>query len=229
MDHLAETSREAYEKLVHQDGFVEFFGQATPIDVIESGKIGSRPARRTGRRTIADLRAIPWVFSWSQARFFLSGWYGVGTALEKLAKESPASFELLKSDGLNWYPSKLLLTNVSIGVLSADPGVMGEYAELVENVEIRQRMLSMIHAEYHRTYKILETLFHGPLPEKRNRMYATLYMRQEGLKILHRQQIALLRTWRERRRQGDTPQTDELLRRLLLTVNAVAGGLRTTG
>lgn len=229
MDRLAETSREAYEHLVHQDGFVEFFGQATPIDVIESGKIGSRPARRTGRRTIADLRAIPWVFSWSQARFFLSGWYGVGTALEKLSVESPASFELLKTEGLNWYPSKLLLTNVSIGVLSADPDVMGEYAELVENEEIRTRLLSTIQAEYHRTYRILETLFGGPLPEKRNRMYATLFMRQDGLKILHRQQISMLRLWRERRRQGDTPQTEELLRRLLLTVNAVASGLRTTG
>jgi phosphoenolpyruvate carboxylase len=229
MDRLAETSREAYEQLVQQDGFVEFFGQATPIDVIESGKIGSRPARRTGRRTIADLRAIPWVFSWSQARFFLSGWYGVGTALEKLSVESPASFELLKTEGLNWYPSKLLLTNVSIGVLSADPDVMGEYAELVENEEIRTRLLSMIQAEYHRTYRILETLFGGPLPEKRNRMYATLFMRQSGLKILHRQQISMLRTWRERRKQGDTPQTEELLRRLLLTVNAVASGLRTTG
>ncbi len=229
MDRLAESSRVAYEALVTREGFLDFFTQATPIDIIESGKIGSRPARRTGRRTIADLRAIPWVFSWSQARFFLSGWYGVGSALEKLAADSPESFELLKMHGLSWYPSKLLLTNVSIGVLSADPNVMAEYAELVTDENVRKNILSSILTEYDRTYRLLERIFDGPLTEKRSRTYATLFMRQDGLRALHRQQIQLLRAWRERRQNGDSPQNEELLRRLLLTVNAVASGLRTTG
>jgi phosphoenolpyruvate carboxylase len=86
---LAQWARECYTSLLHSDGFVTFFRQATPIDAIEQSRIGSRPARRTGQQTLADLRAIPWVFSWGQARFFLSGWYGVGTALHQLQQNEP--------------------------------------------------------------------------------------------------------------------------------------------
>lgn len=91
-DRLASASREAYRALVEADGFVAFFSRATPIDVIEQSRMGSRPARRTGERTLADLRAIPWVFSWSQSRFYLSGWFGVGSALAGLKAEEPDTF-----------------------------------------------------------------------------------------------------------------------------------------
>jgi phosphoenolpyruvate carboxylase len=84
-DNLSLWSREAYRALLDTDGFMDFFSQATPIDALEHARIGSRPARAQGRKTIADLRAIPWVFGWNQARFYLPGWYGVGTALQKLA------------------------------------------------------------------------------------------------------------------------------------------------
>src|SRR5690606_13638317 len=76
---LADESAPVYAALVEDEAFMPFFSQATPIDAIESSRIGSRPARRTGQRSLADLRAIPWVFSWSQARYYLSGWYGAGT------------------------------------------------------------------------------------------------------------------------------------------------------
>ena len=86
---VVEISFQAYRKLVETDGFVTFFRQATPIDAIEQTQLGSRPSRRTGAGSLDDLRAIPWVFSWSQARFHLPGWYGVGTALDWLRPRTP--------------------------------------------------------------------------------------------------------------------------------------------
>ena len=87
------TSRRVYRELIESDGFVEFFSQATPIDAIESSHIGSRPARRTGGRTIDDLRSIPWVFSWSQARFNVPGWYGIGSAFGRLRDGDPRAWD----------------------------------------------------------------------------------------------------------------------------------------
>ena len=84
VNSLVATSRRVYEGFLKEPAFMEFYSQATPIDVLEQSSIGSRPARRTGQRTLADLRAIPWVFSWNQARFYLPGWFGVGSALDHL-------------------------------------------------------------------------------------------------------------------------------------------------
>jgi phosphoenolpyruvate carboxylase len=229
MDRLSETSRRAYEQLVQGQGFIDFFAQATPIDVIESSKIGSRPARRTGQRTLADLRAIPWVFSWSQSRFFLSGWYGVGSALESLQRERPEAFALLKQHALDWYPSKYVLTNVSTTILSADVEVMAEYATLVEEGAIRDQTMGMIRDEFARTRRMLEAIWGGPLEERRPHIHQALRLRQPWLRVLHRQQVELLRTWRGLRREKREAEADPLLPRLLLTVNAIAGGLRTTG
>jgi phosphoenolpyruvate carboxylase len=228
-DGLADTSRRAYERLVHADGFITFFAQATPIDAIEASKIGSRPARRTGQRTLADLRAIPWVFSWSQSRFFLSGWYGVGSALEALQMEEPHAFAALKAAAFHWQPLTYLVTNVSTSVLSASEPTMREYAGLVEDADVRERVMGMIAVEYARTRRMLEVIFDGPLAARRPRIHRMLAVREEGLRVLHRQQIALLREWRALRREDDPSASDRILPQLLLTVNAIAGGLRTTG
>jgi phosphoenolpyruvate carboxylase len=104
MDRLAEFSREAYQELIRTPRFIEFFRQATPIDVIEASRIGSRPSRRTGAASLEDLRAIPWVFAWSQARFYLSGWYGVGSALARLKEEDPKGFEIIRKNYDDWPP-----------------------------------------------------------------------------------------------------------------------------
>ena len=83
LDILSDSSQKAYQSLLKSDGFIGFYREATPIDALENARIGSRPARRTGKKShsISDLRAIPWVFSWTQARYYLPGWFGVGTAL----------------------------------------------------------------------------------------------------------------------------------------------------
>lgn len=229
MDRLAETSRRTYEALIGTDGFIQFFSEATPIDVIEASRIGSRPARRTGRRTLADLRAIPWVFSWSQARFYLSGWYGVGSALEALQADDPAAFEALRAEVLTWPPLHYIVSNAATSVATADPELMAEYAALVSDEGLRERVLGLVLAEHARTRRMLEVLYGGPLAERRPRIHRLLDLRQEGLRVLHRQQLGLLREWRRLRATGQEEQAEPVLLELLLTVNAIAGGLRTTG
>ncbi len=225
MDWLAVASREAYEALLHTEGFVAFFRQATPVDVIEASSIGSRPARRTGQQTIADLRAIPWVFSWGQARFFLSGWYGVGTALERLSHQDPGRFEALKAQGRVWPPLHYLVSNAATSIATADLPTMRAYADLVEDPSIRTRVMDAIEDEYVRTQRMLEQMYGGPLSEQRPETHTLLQLRQPGLGSLHCEQIELLKAWRS----ASDEEAPGLLSELLLLVNAIASGLRTTG
>jgi phosphoenolpyruvate carboxylase len=225
---LADVSGQTYRELVTADGFLQLFSQATPIDAIEASRIGSRPARRTGRRTLADLRAIPWVFSWSQARFYLSGWYGAGNGLEAIRGSSPDAWEALKRDYRGWPALHYLLSNVATSVLTADPEIMQEYAALVEDTDVRTRLMGMILDEYARTRALLDEVYDGSLVERRPHISRSLALRQPGLRRLHAQQIDLLRDFRAEQREAGAA-SDVTVQRLLLTVNAIASGLRTTG
>jgi len=229
MERCAASSRAAYTSLLQRDGFVAFYRQATPIDVIEASKIGSRPSRRSGQAALADLRAIPWVFSWSQARFYLSGWYGVGTALEALAADDAPGFEALAAAAPLWPPLRYLITNITTSVLTADREVMCAYAGLVDDASLRDDILDTILAEHSRTRIMLERLIRGDLVERRPRIARAIALRHAALAALHREQIALLRRWRAAQMRGDDAQAEALLSGLLLTLNAIAGGLRTTG
>jgi phosphoenolpyruvate carboxylase len=225
MDKFAEKSRRAYERLLNSDGFVTFFRQATPIDAIEASQIGSRPARRTGRQTVADLRAIPWVFSWGQARFYISGWYGVGTALAWLLDEDPELFQSVSEQNFTWSPLHYIISNAATTIATADPEIMRAYAALVVDDSIRERMMGHIEAEYRRTRQMLEKIYDGPLAQRRPNVHQLLALRQPGLRVLHHQQIDLLQQWRH----GSAAAKENVLPQLLLTINAIAGGLRTTG
>ncbi len=229
MDWLASESRQTYVRLLESEGFLTFFRQATPIDVIEETRIGSRPSRRTGQPALADLRAIPWVFSWSQARFYLSGWYGVGSALERLSMERPRQFALLAPHLYLWPPLHYVLSNAATCLAAADPDVMAEYAMLVDDAPLRDQFLARITAELQRTSRMLEEIYGGTLAQRRPNIDASLRVRRQPLRVLHRQQIALLRDWRDKRRQGDDEAAAVLLPGLLLTVNAIASGLGATG
>ncbi len=231
MDQLAAASREAYRALVDSDGFVTFFSQATPIDVIEQTRIGSRPARRTGERTLGALRAIPWVFAWSQSRFYLSGWYGVGSALGQLRQDHPDRFAMLATSihGGGWSPLNYVFSNAATSVLSADAELMGAYAGLVADASLRERFLPAILAEYVNTRRMLETLFDQSLESQRPVLCRAIGLRAPALRSLHRQQIDLLRSWREMQAAGDEAAAGPVLSRLLLGVNAIASGLGTTG
>lgn len=223
-ERVALASRETYRRLIDAEGFVEFFSQATPIDAIESSHIGSRPPRRTGKRTIKDLRAIPWVFSWSQARFNVPGWFGVGSAFDHVRRTDPGAWDLLYRAARDWPFLSYLLHNVEFSVEAADPGIMAEYTALVEDEKIRSRTLGRILEEYERTKEVLAAFFGRDMEARRPRLVKAIALRREALLRLHREQIALLREWRVA-----PEEAGRILPSLLVTVNAIAGGLKTTG
>jgi phosphoenolpyruvate carboxylase len=230
-DFISHSSTEAYQKFLRTPGFIEFYRAATPIDALENSRIGSRPARRTGKKghSISDLRAIPWVFSWTQARFYLPGWFGVGSALSALQQEQPDKFLLLKlALPTNAFLS-YLLTNVETNLNSANLALMTEYSELVEDETIRHTFMNIVVDEFHRTRDALKELFDGSMESRRPRMAKTLTIREAPLAILHRQQISLLKDWRNAIKNNNLERAEEILPKLLLSINAIASGLRTTG
>lgn len=228
-DVLSRYSQQAYRDQLESPGFIKFWAAATPIDALERSFIGSRPARRTGKRTIADLRAIPWVFSWTQARYYLPGWFGLGSALERLERECPEDFALLQREGGKWPFFRNVLYNAETSLASANLEIMERYASLVKDPALRRDQFNRIAGEYRRTEAMLDKLFGAPRAQRRPRLTRTLEMRAAGLKRLHEIQIALLREWRELRAQRRTREAEALMPSLLLSVNAIASAERTTG
>ena len=231
LNHLSSTSTAAYQEFLRKPGFIDFYRQVTPIDALENARIGSRPARRTGKKghSIADLRAIPWVFSWTQARFYLPGWFGVGSALESLQNEQPEQFTALKK-ALHHTPFvSYLFTNVETNLHSANRTIMESYASLVTDETLRQTFMDLIIAEFERTCEQLADIFDGGMETRRPRMIKTLTIRDEPLAVLHQQQVALLREWRQQIATDNSIGAENILPKLLLSINAIASGLRTTG
>lgn len=221
MPKLAAWSTEAYRALLETDGFIEFYRQATPIDALEQTQMGSRPSRRTGTASLADLRAIPWVFSWTQARFYLPGWFGVGSALERLRTEAPGDFDRLAEMIGSSTLCRYVFTSVETNLISAHPELMAAYASLVKDESLRSRFMERIENERTLAAKHLAALFPRPINERRPRFSKTLDLREIPLNTLHRQQVELLRQWRAE--GGDLPHE------LIFSISAVASGLRTTG
>jgi len=226
MEKLAVNSKIAYRQLLDAEGFLEFYRQATPIDALEHSRIGSRPSRRTGKPSLADLRAIPWVFSWSQARYYVPGWFGMGSALASLSEQEMGS---LSANLRTWPFWRYVFTNVESSLASADPVFMELYESLVEDGPLREKFARMIREEWERTHAMMERIRGKTLGNSRPRMLKTLALRSEALGVLHRQQVAMLREWRGRIREGDVAGADAMLPELLLSINAIASGLRTTG
>jgi phosphoenolpyruvate carboxylase len=227
-EFLAKTSRISYRRLIDAPGFITFYDQATPIDALESSRIGSRPKRRSNQRSLADLRAIPWVFSWNQCRYYLPGWFGVGSALEALEKDRPELFKTLQSDIRNYSFLYYVLSNVETNMASADLSIMNDYAQLVTDPKVREHIFGIIESEFQRTSEQLRKVFGGSLEERRPRMGKTLLLRARALALLHGQQIEIIKEWRSA--QKDNPiKAEALLPRVLLSINAIASGLRTTG
>jgi len=228
---LSSSSQNAYQSLLRSEGFIDFYRQATPIDALENARIGSRPARRTGKKShsISDLRAIPWVFSWTQARYYLPGWFGVGSALAELKKSSEQDFLELKEALKHSTFLAYVLTNVETNLASANLELMHAYADLVTDEKIRATFTEKITTEFELTSHLLTELFDGSMDDRRPRMAKTLEIREAPLKVLHHQQIALLKEWRYQIESDHQTAADALLPKLLLSINAIASGLRTTG
>lgn len=229
MDKLAAWSTEKYRELLHAEGFMTFFRQATPIDALENSRIGSRPARRTGQASLADLRAIPWVFSWTQSRFYLPGWYGAGSGLKRLMTEDPEGWVLVSGSMKKDPFLRYVMTNIESSLVSVNTDWIREYSNLVPETEVRERFLKLVLDELALTQEMLTHLFKRPFAERRPRLAFTLGLREQPLHVLHRQQIELLKSWRVKVAEGDAAGAEGMIPDLLVSINALASGLRTTG
>ncbi|MBX9783361.1 MAG: phosphoenolpyruvate carboxylase [Chitinophagaceae bacterium] len=228
LEQLASFAFEHYRNLVEHPSFIPFYSEATPIDVLEQSKIGSRPARRTGKRALGDLRAIPWVFSWHQSRFNLTAWYGTGYALNRLQKEQPALYEQLKSFANNWPFLRYTLIHIETNLLNADIALMKRYADLVTNEKVKNSILTMIMDEYAQTMNEISLLFEEDKTVRRKSLLNSLQSRREPLLLLHTMQLKNLKEWRAQK-NSDAQQADMLLNKLLIITTALAGGLKNTG
>ncbi len=229
MERLAEESKKQYLNLVNGAGFIEFFKNSTPIDVIESSKIGSRPSRRTGGASIHDLRAIPWVFSWNQSRFNMTSWYGVGSTLEKLRKEKPAEFAKFKKAMTHDDFIRYVFTNVDTSLAATDENIMREYASLVPDEVLRKKYMDLFINELDTTRSILEEILGESIESRRVQHYYSNLLRASILNHLHMKQVTLLRQWRSEKADSSSGKSAGILVNLLITINAIAGALRNTG
>ena len=228
VEFMGAESKKIYVELLQNEHFLEFFRQATPIDVIEQSKIGSRPSRRTGKQTFADLRAIPWVFSWGQSRFHITSWYGVGSTLEKLKNEHPDEYSDLKALLRKSQFVRYVLTNIDTSLASTDEEIMKLYASLVEKEEVRDSILSQILEELDKTRNHMQELLGRPMVERRKNHYYSTALRAEALDILHKNQVSNLRTWRHSDDASEA-EKEKALNELLVSVNAISNAMGTTG
>jgi len=229
MELLAGESRAAYRALVFDDPrFIPYFRNATPIDVIERLRIGSRPASRRGGGSVANLRAIPWVFAWSQARANLPGWYGLGTALDAVATRGGRDAVKHLADLYRRWPFfTSLLDNAELSLAKADLGTFRRYADLADGADATA-IRGMIEAEYARSVRLLL------LVTGRDRLLAghstlarSIELRNPYVDALSAIQVELL----GRLRDPAVSATDsEALRRVVgATINGIAAGVQNTG
>ena len=228
LEYMGMESYKLYSELLKNEHFLEFYQQATPIDVIEESKIGSRPARRTGKRTFSDLRAIPWVFSWGQSRFHITSWYGVGSTLEKMRDEFPEKYKQLKELIPTSQFVRYVLTNIDTSLASTDVEMMKMYAQLVTNDTVRNNVLKLLLSELEKTRDLMQELLGRPMNERRKNHFYSTGLRAEALDILHKNQIKNLKLWRNPE-LTDPVEKDKLLKELLISVNAIANAMGTTG
>ncbi|MDF7777265.1 phosphoenolpyruvate carboxylase [Sphingomonas sp. AOB5] len=220
MDTLSETAFKAYRGLVYEtDDFRRFFRQATPIAEIAGLKIGSRPASRKKSDAIEDLRAIPWVFSWAQARIMLPGWYGVGAALDAFPDKG-----LLREMAEGWPFFAATLANMEMVLAKSDMRIAANYAALVEDAALRDSVFTRIRDGWQSTHDgLLQITRQTRLLEKHPALEASILLRLPYIEPLNLLQIELLK----RHRAGEDDA--RIGEGILLSINAIATALRNSG
>ena len=230
LESLSKRSFEFYRQLVDQPGFLEYFSNATPIEEIEDLPIGSRPARRRGRRSLSDLRAIPWVFSWTQNRCMIPAWYGLGWALEELKREQPEMSSILGEMYRGWPFFEATIENAAIALAKTDMYIAHRYARLHGDDAVRERVSSLIESERNRSRQaILEITGEAELLARTPWFQGSISVRVPYIDLLNLIQIELLK--RRRAQPSDTPESerDRIGHLLRLTLQGIAAGIRTTG
>lgn len=223
---IAQDSRRAYRELVYDDpAFEDFFFDTTTISEIAQLNIGSRPSSRKLTRKIEDLRAIPWSFSWGQARLNLPGWFGMGTGLQAFVDAHPdRAMQTLHAMYDSWSFFRALISNMDMVLAKADISIARRYSRLAKDQDQARRIFGAIEAEWLRTIEFVNqiTHSHSRLPDNAS-LARSIRNRFPYIAALNHLQIELLQRWR----QGQ--QDDKTKRGILITINGIAAGLRNTG
>jgi phosphoenolpyruvate carboxylase len=222
MDVIATESRAAYRKLVYDTpGFYDYFRTATPIDVIERMRIGSRPSARRSQSGIEDLRAIPWVFAWTQSRFTLPGWYGLGTGLAKAIEQFGQ--DAFRDMFREWFFFRSLIADAEMVIAKSDLGISQLYSEL--SGDLHDKFFPMILAEFELTRDtILDYSEHDSILEGDITLQRAIMLRNPYVDPISLMQVDLLQRWRDANREDN-----EVFDALLATVNGIAQALQNTG
>ncbi len=225
---IEEMSREAYRiyrrEIADNPDVLEYFEQATPVNELDTARIGSRPSRRAKGRRLGDLRAIPWVFGWMQSRHAVPAWFGVGHAFQQFAKSGPGHEQLLRQIARGFPVFSELLRNVELGMAKADLGIARDYSGLVKNTALRNRVFSMLEEEFLRSRRMILRVTGQRELLGRNRVLArSIRLRNPYVDPMSLIQVELLR----RKQQGE-PRS-QLDYPLGATINGIAAGLHNTG
>ena len=225
---IEEMSREAYRiyrrEIADNPDVLEYFEQATPVNELDTARIGSRPSRRAKGRRLGDLRAIPWVFGWMQSRHAVPAWFGVGHAFQQFAKSGPGHEQLLRQIARGFPVFSELLRNVELGMAKADLGIARDYSGLVKNTALRNRVFSMLEEEFLRSRRMILRVTGQRELLGRNRVLArSIRLRNPYVDPMSLIQVELLR----RKQQGEL--RSQLDYPLGATINGIAAGLHNTG
>jgi phosphoenolpyruvate carboxylase len=230
LDELSATSFAFYTKSIVEDPEVfTYFEQATPVAELEHARIGSRPAKRADasaskKRSMADLRAIPWVFGWMQSRHVVPAYFGVGHALESFVEAHPEGLDLLREMARGFPLFIDIVRNVEMALAKADFGIARLYASLVTDEALRERVFTTLAKEFDRTRRmVLAVLGQTELLESNPVLNNSIRLRNPYVDPMSLLQLELLR----RKRAGETGE--ELDRAITATINGISAGLRNTG
>ena len=224
MESLSRRAFEAYRSLVTASGFVAYFRASTPIAEISELNLGSRPASRRAGESIEDLRAIPWVFSWSQCRLMLPGWYGFGAAVEGWLEAREGTLEELREMHRAWPFWQTVLSNMDMVLAKTDLAIGSRYAELVPDERLRAEVFGRISAEWQRARRWLAAITgREELLADNPTLARSIRNRFPYLDPLNHLQVELLRRYRA------SGADERLLRAIHLTINGVSAGLRNSG
>jgi len=224
LNALSELSYGYYRKHILNDpGVVTYFEQSTPVGELEHAKIGSRPARRDASPLLGDLRAIPWVFGWTQSRLLVPAWFGVGYAVDQYLAQ-PGAMELLQSMAREFPLFIDLVRNVEMALGKVDLATARLYSSLVEDPKLRERVYDLFEAEFHRTVRaVLAVTRQTELLETNEVLAHSIKLRNPYVDPMHLIQVDMLR----RKRAGE--DTPEVNRAIAATISGISAGLRNTG